>query len=176
MMKHTLAALLLIGAAACSPPAAPPSAENEPDTPPPQELACNTVTPDIARQVSVETPPVAAIASDLRGGEIAPGAYDLVSARRIGGATGWEGTRAVALEVTEDTATGTVTLNWAGTTQSSLVDRWSATLSETPAVRLTYTCGRIGDVEASFAAAPRQLELRIADGADGELQLAFAQR
>jgi len=173
MLKRTFAALLLISAAACTPPQAPTTTETE--TPPPQELACNAVTPDVARQVSVEAP-VAAIAADLRGGEIAPGVYDLTSARRIGEATGWQGTRAVALEVTEDAATGAVTLNWAGTTTSSLVDRWSATLTQAPATRLTYTCGRVGDVEASFAAAPRQLELRIADGADGELQLAFAQR
>ncbi len=176
MLNRTFAALLLMSAAACSPPA-PQSTQTETDAPPPQELACNTVTPDATRQVSVETPPVAAIASDLRGGEIAPGTYDLTSARRIGAATGWDGTRAVAVEVTEDTATGTVTLNWAGTaSSSSIVDRWSATLTEAPSARLTYTCGRIGEVDASFAAAPRQLELRIADGANGELQLAFAQR
>lgn len=174
MLKRTFAALLLASAAACTPPA--PTQSTETETPPPQELACNTLTPDLARQVSVETPPVAAIASDLRGGELTPGLYDLTSARRVGAATGWNGTRAVALEVSEDTTTGVVTLNWAGTTPTSVVDRWSATLTEAPQARLTYTCGRVGDVDASFAAASRALELRIADGADGELHLAFAQR
>lgn len=175
MMKRTLAALLLASAAACTPPAQ--QSENQTPAPtPPQEIACNAVAPDVTRQVAVEAPQVAVAGADLRGGELTPGTYDLTSARKLGSATGWAGTRAVALEVSEDAATGVVTLNWAGTTATSTVDRWSATLTQTPQARLTYTCGRVGDVEASFAAAPRALELQIADGANGELQLAFAQR
>lgn len=175
MLRRTFAAALLVATAACSPPQ-----QNKAEAPPapaPQEIACNAVTPDVAKQIGVTDAPAAAAAADLRGGSISPGLYDLASAQRIGAATGWDGTRAVALEITEDTATGAVTLNWAGTTATSAVDRWTATLSEAPQqARLNYTCGRVGEVDADFVAAERALELRIADGANGSLQLAFLRR
>ncbi|MBC7767432.1 MAG: hypothetical protein H7124_01455 [Phycisphaerales bacterium] len=178
MLNRTFTAALLAAAAVgCSPPAQQ-DAQRPPQPPAPQEIACNMVTPDAARQVSIVDAPLAAAAADLRGGRIAPGVYDLASAQRIGAATGWQGARAIALEVTEDAATGAVTLNWAGTTANSLTDRWTATLSEAPQnrSRIAYTCGRIGEVDASFTASARALELRLADGASGELQLSFLPR
>ncbi|MGQ0532934.1 MAG: hypothetical protein ACT4OF_09645, partial [Caulobacteraceae bacterium] len=101
----TIAVVALL--AACSPPA---SQQERPETPPgPAVVACNDVAPDMARQVSVEDAIAAAVtAPDLRGGSITPGTYDLVRATRIGAATGWSGTRAVARAVTEDPA-GAVT-------------------------------------------------------------------
>lgn len=175
MLKRTFAAALLIAVAACSPPQ-----QNKTETPPapePQEIACNAVTPDVAKQVAITEAPAAAAASDLRGGRITPGIYDLSVAQRIGQATGWNGARAVALEVTEDSATGTVTLNWAGTTSTSVTDRWTATLTEAqPQASLTYSCGRVGEVSADFVAADRALDLRVADGANGALQLSFMRR
>src|SRR5687767_12174252 len=95
---------------ACSPPAQRPEAPPEQ----PAVAACNSVAPDAARQVRVEEAAAGVeAAADLRGGAIAPGTYDLISARRVGAATGWDGTRAVALEVSESAA-GAVTFNWAG--------------------------------------------------------------
>ena len=173
MLKRSFIAALLL-TAACSP--APQDARETPQPDPPQEIACNTLTPDVSKQVGVADAPVTAAGADLRGGRIAPGVYDLSGAQRVGAATGWQGTRAVVLEVSEDAQTGAVTLNWAGTTPTSLIDRWTATLTETPASRLTYSCGRIGQVEADFSAADRALELRLADGANGALRLDFVQR
>ncbi len=66
--------------------------------------------------------------------EIAPGTYDLVSATRIGGATGWNGTRAVSLAVSEDQSGG-VTFNWAGAEAGGETDRWTATFTEAPQPR-----------------------------------------
>ena len=92
LITTAFAALL----AACTPPAQ--QSTERPDTPPgPTTIACNDVTPNAARQVSVtEEVVTAAAASDLRGGSIAPGTYDLVSAMRVGGATGWNGARALS--------------------------------------------------------------------------------
>lgn len=174
MLKRTLLAAAVIAAAACSPPAQRETTE-APQAPP-QELMCNAVMPDLAKQVSVVDALVTVAGAELRGGRIAPGMYDLANAQRIAGATGWQGTRAIALEVTEDLQTGVVTLNWAGTTPTNVLDRWTATLAETPAGRLSYSCGRIGDVDASYAASESTLELRLADGANGALQLTFERR
>jgi hypothetical protein len=157
---------------ACSPPA------QRPDAPPeqPTVAACNSVTPDIARQVRVEEAAAAAeAAADLRGGAIAPGTYDLVSARRIGAATGWDGTRAVALQVSENAAGG-VTFNWAGAAPDGSVDSWTAAFTDTPQPRLTYSCGRVGEVPAEFAAQADALSLRLQDGAGGQLALEFRRR
>lgn len=174
MLKRTFAAALVF-AAACSP--APQQSETKaPERPEPQEIACNTLAPDVGKQVAITEAPAAAASLDLRGGRIAPGVYDLSSAQRIGAATGWEGTRAVVIDVTEDAATGAVSLNWAGTTPTSLIDRWTATLSEAPQARLTYTCGRLGEVDAAFTAGERALQLRVDDGANGALQLSFLRR
>ncbi|HYD71590.1 MAG TPA: hypothetical protein VEF55_00520 [Candidatus Binatia bacterium] len=166
-----LAALLV----ACSPPA---QLEAEaPSAPPPQVPACNDVAPDLARMVSIASEEaVAEAASDLRGGAIAPGVYDLTRAVRVGQATGWQGARAVALEVSED-AGGAVTFNWAGAAAGGEVDRWTATFNDSgehPII--TYTCGRMGDVAAESTAAQNALTLRVPDGANGSLHLEFARR
>jgi hypothetical protein len=94
---------------------------------------------------------------------------------RVGGATGWSGTRAVALQVTEDEA-GVVTFNWAGATTDAVNDRWTATFTEAPQPRMTYTCGRAGEVPAEFAAQGDALQLRLQDGASGQLALDFRRR
>jgi hypothetical protein len=142
----------------------------------PETVACNTVTPDPMRQVGIDdAAAVAASASDLRGGAIAPGVYDLVSAVRIGAAAGWTGTRTVALEVLE-TETGAVTFNWAGFEPGGEIDRWTAAFTETPAPRLAYSCGRIGEVAAAFAADAHSLQLQLQDGAGGHLALSFELR
>jgi hypothetical protein len=128
-------------------------------------VACNDVTPDAGRQVGIgEEVVTAAAASDLRGGSITPGTYDLVSATRVGAATGWSGTRAVALNVSE-AQTGGVTFNWAGADPGGQADRWTATFTETPQPRIAYTCGRVGEVAADFAAQNNRLQLRLQDGA-----------
>lgn len=167
----TAAAALL---AACTPPA---PQQERPETPPgPTVVACNDVAPDMARQISVEEAvAAAAAAADLRGGSIAPGTYDLVRASRIGAATGWSGTLAVALAVTEDPA-GAVTFNWAGAAPAGETDRWTASFTDTPQPRITYTCGRSGEVAADFAAQANALQLRLPDGANGQLSMEFQRR
>lgn len=160
--------------AACTPPA---PQQERPDTPPgPQVQACNDVTPNASRQIGVEEA-VAAAASEpeLRGGEITPGTYDLVRATRIGSATGWSGTRAVALAVSED-ADGAVTFNWAGAAPEGAVDTWTATFTEAPQPRIAYTCGRSGEVAAEFATRDTALQLRLPDGANGQLAMDFERR
>ncbi|MEZ6024165.1 MAG: hypothetical protein R3C16_12300 [Hyphomonadaceae bacterium] len=72
------------------------------------------MTPSITMPVQVrDETAVASTVSDLRGGRITLGTYDLASARRIGDATGWQGgRRAIALDVRESAENGTV-FNWA---------------------------------------------------------------
>lgn len=173
MRKLLLGVALAAFVTACQPPAQRPEAPAET---PPTVAACNAATPDATRQVTIEDElAVAAAAPDLRGGRIAPGVYDLTRAVRIGGATGWSGTRAVALDVTEN-PTGGVTFNWAGRGADGAVDTWTASFAEAPSPRLSYTCGRIGDIDAEFMAANNMLQLRLPDGADGRLQLDFQRR
>ncbi|MBK8543380.1 MAG: hypothetical protein IPL62_07280 [Caulobacteraceae bacterium] len=128
--------------AACSPPA---QQSDRPSTPPgPTTVACNDVTPDAAHQVAVgEEVITAAAAADLRGGTIAPGTYDLFTASRVGAATGWNGTRAVALDVSE-TQNGGVTFNWAGADPGGQTDRWTATFTGAAATAFVHvrTCWR----------------------------------
>lgn len=159
---------------ACSPPA---QQSDRPSTPPgPTTVACNDVTPDAARQVAVgEEVVTAAAAADLRGGTIAPGTYDLITASRVGAATGWSDTRAVALSVSES-QNGGVTFNWAGADPAGQTDRWTATFTEAPQPRLAYTCGRVGEIGADFAAQTNALQLRLQDGAGGQLALQFQRR
>ena len=161
-------------AAACSPPAQREPAE---PAPPPAVESCNTVAPDAARQIGVEDETAtAAAAADLRGGRIAPGVYDLVRAMRIGQATGWQGERAVALEVTESAEGGTV-FDWAGAAPGGDVDRWTASFSDAGEHPImSYTCGRIGDVALEFTAQSNALTLRVPDGANGTLHLEFQRR
>lgn len=170
-LSAAFAALLI----ACSPPA---QREAEaPSEPAAQVQACNEVAPDLSRMVGIASEEsVAEAASDLRGGAIAPGVYDLTRAVRVGRATGWQGARAVALEVSED-AGGAVTFNWAGAAPSGDVDRWTASFNDSgehPII--TYTCGRMGDVAAEFTAQPNALTLRVPDGANGSLNLDFQRR
>lgn len=172
-----LLAPLIVGAAlvACSPPSADaPKAPERPETP--QIAACNEVQPDATKLVSVQEEIVTAAAAlaDLSGGRIAPGLYDLTSAQRIGGATGWSGQRAVSLDVTE--ANGGVVFNWAGAAPGGERDTWTANFTDTPAVQLTYSCGRVGTVGGDFTAEGDALTLRLTDGANGALLLAFQKR
>jgi len=173
LLSAAFAALLL----ACSPPAEREAqTQQTPQTP--QVQACNNVAPNMGRLVRIEEQmAVAAAASDLRGGAIAPGVYDLTRAVRIGEATGWRGERAVALEVTEGVDGGT-TFDWASTPSGSgETDRWTATFNDSGAhPTISYTCGRMGDVAAEFTAQRDALTLRIPDGANGSLQLEFARR
>jgi len=169
-----LGALVLATAlVACSPPAV--QTQERPPATPPAGAACNALAPDPTRLVEVRDGEAAATAAaELRGGAIAPGTYDLIGAVRIGAATGWREPRAVALQVAESDEG--VVLNWAGSAPGGPIDTWTATLRETPSVRLSYSCGRIGDVEAAFSAQADRLELRIQDGASGALSLSFARR
>jgi hypothetical protein len=164
---------LLIG---CSPPAQHQTDEPSSDTAP-QVQACNDVSPDLSHMVQIESAPaIATAAGDLRGGAVAPGLYDLTRAVRMGQATGWQGERAVALDVSE-AESGAVTFNWAGAPAQGEVDRWTATCNtsgEHPI--LSYTCGRIGDVAAEFTAQQSALTLRLPDGANGSLELDFQRR
>jgi hypothetical protein len=174
MRTFLIATTALALLAACTPPA---SQQERPDAPPaPDVIACNDVAPDASRQIGVEDAAAAATAvSDLRGGAITPGVYDLVRATRLGSATGWRGTRAVALAVSED-ETGAVSFNWAGAAPGGEVDRWTATFTDTPQPRMTYTCGRAGEVPAEFAATATSLQLRLPDGANGRLAMDFERR
>jgi hypothetical protein len=171
-MRRVLASAAIVALlTACSPPAERPDKAPAPPT----VAACNSVAPDAARQVRVEdAPAAAAAASDLRGGAITPGVYDLVSAQRIGAATGWSGARAVALEVSESEAG--VTFNWSSRAPDGAADSWTAGFVEAPRPRLTYTCGRIGDVDAEFQAQGDTLTLRLPDGAGGQLAMTFQRR
>lgn len=175
MRAFLLTTVFVAALVACSPPSQQQA--DRPDTPPgPTTIACNDVAPNAARQVTVSDEVVtAAAASDLRGGSITPGTYDLVSAMRVGGATGWNGARAVALSVSEDQS-GAVTFNWAGAEAGGETDRWTATFTETPQPRMSYTCGRVGEVAAEFAAQSNTLHLRLQDGASGQLALEFQRR
>jgi hypothetical protein len=173
MRKLFLSAAVAALLAACAPPASQDTNER-PDAPPTVE-ACNSVTPDVTRQVVIgEEVVTAAAAADLRGGAITPGVYDLASASRIGSPTGWSGTRAVALQVSEDA--GGVMFNWAGASPQGQTDAWTAAFIEAPTPTITFTCGRMGTVDVDFAAEDNTLQLRIADGANGALQLNFVRR
>jgi hypothetical protein len=167
-------AAAVLALAACSPPAERP-APAPTDELPPGVVACNDVAPNMARLVSVQDAVAAAAEAGLRGGPIAPGAYDLASATRIGEATGWADPRAAALVVTE-AADGAVTFNWASAPAGGTADRWTASFTDTPAPRLTYTCGRVGAVDAEFAVEAGQLRLRLPDGGAGSLDLVLQRR
>lgn len=170
---RSLPLFALVALVACTPPA--PEQPETPASTPPAVAACNAVAPDLSRLVSVtDGEPASTPAAELRGGRIAPGTYDLVSAARISGATGWSGARAVALEIAEGDAG--VVINWAGAEPGGRIDTWTASLTEAPRARLAFTCGRIGEVDASFSAQADTLELRIQDGASGALHMSFTRR
>jgi hypothetical protein len=173
MRKVLVSAAIAALVVACSPPAQ----QQQTETPtPPTVVACNTVAPNASRQVAVGEEVVATVAAaDLRGGSIAPGTYDLASASRVGSPTGWTGTRAVALDVSE-ASSGAVTFNWAGAAPSGEVDTWTATFTETASPRIAFSCGRMGEVDADFATTGNNLQLRLPDGANGSLLLNFERR
>jgi hypothetical protein len=173
MRRVLLSAALAAFVLACSPPA--PQQESEAPGPVPEVVACNTIAPDHTRQVAVsDGEAVASAAADLRGGALTPGVYDLIRATRIGSPTGWQNTRAVALEISENSE-GVVTLNWAGAPLQGQVDRWTAEFREQPR-RIAFTCGRIGEVAADFQSSGNALELRLPDGANGALLMNFERR
>jgi hypothetical protein len=174
MRKLLISVAIVTTLGACSPPAQQTTSE-APSSPAPTIAACNDVHPDASKQVAIEdAQAVAAAAVDLRGGRITPRTYDLTRALRLGQATGWTGTRAVALAVAE-TADGT-TFNWAGAAPNGAVDTWTASFTDTPRAQITFTCGRTGTVEANFNASANALDLRLPDGANGQLHLSFARR
>ena len=164
-------AALLVG---CSPPA---QREAEAPESAPQVQACNELAPSLSHLVRIEDElAVASAASDLRGGILSPGTYDLTRAVRIGQATGWQGERAVTLEVSEG-ASGVVTFNWAGAAPGGEVDTWTAEFTDVAQQgQLTYTCGRLGQVLAGFATSANTLQLRLPDGANGSVQVDFTRR
>lgn len=176
MRTRLLLAAAALALAACNPPAQQAQAPSPPaDQLPPGVEACNDVAPNMSRLVSVGEPMAAAAAASLRGGPIAPGLYDLTAAIRIGQATGWADPRAAALEVSES-ADGVVTFNWASAPAGGVADRWTATFTDTPEPRLTYTCGRIGEVDAAFSVEANRLQLRLPDGGAGSLDLVLERR
>jgi hypothetical protein len=154
--------------AACSPPAnRPPEA--------PMVVVCNDVTPNPAQAVTLgDEVAVAAAIADLRGGRVAPGTYDLVSGARSGPAAGWQGARAVALDVREAEA-GTI-FNWASSPPGGETERWSAGFIDAPAGHLTFTCGRSGGADVGFSAEADALRLNISEAGGGALYLVFARR
>lgn len=177
MGKLRLMTALSFALAACTPAATPPAPRDDNGTQSTAPvIACNALRPNTQRLIFVQAPPtLAESAADLRGGPIAPGVYDLVSATRIGAATGWSGARAVALEVSES-EDGAVVLNWAGVSPGAATDTWTAALTQSVEPRLRFTCGRIGDVPAAFAASSGALDLELQDGATGRLAMHFEVR
>lgn len=160
---------------ACSQPSSTPQSPRPEG--PIAATACNDVTPDFAQTVTLgDDVAIAAAVSDLRGGRVAPGVYDLVSGGRLGGATGWQGGRAVALDVSE-TEAGTI-FNWASAPfDGAAAERWTAGFIDAPQGHLTFTCGRSGgaDVDYTAEAGGMRLQLPEASGA-GSLYLVFSRR
>jgi hypothetical protein len=173
--------LMLLAATTAMIACSPPQQRTEPAPPPPAQTpveaaACNTVTPDPARAVTLsdEAVAVASLPPELPGGPIAPGVYDLTSGNRIGGAAGWQGARPTALEVTEGDAG--VALNWAQSNGAE-TERWTATFHQGPPAQLAFLCGRSGQGEIAFQASASELRLRMPDASGtGQLFLVFAKR
>lgn len=162
--------------AACSPPSNTKQGEAPtPDTP--IVAACNQVVPDLTQVVTLgDDVAVASSVADLRGGRVAPGTYDLISGGRLGGAAGWQGGRAVALEVSESEA-GTM-FNWASAPSGGGdAERWTAGFIDAPQGHLTFTCGRSGGADVDFTAEANGLRLQVPeDGGTGSLYLVFSRR
>lgn len=148
---------------ACSPPSAPKADAPPAPTPAPAQTACNTVTPDITKAVSLRTEAVAAasLPPELLGGPVQPGTYDAISGVLSGGATEPDGALVAALQVAE-TENG-VTFNWAQSVSGNQ-SRWTATFVEGPPARLAFTCGREGETNTSYGVENNQLQLRIPEG------------
>lgn len=175
MRPSLLLAAAALALAACQPPAERQTPTAPTGDEPPGVVACNDVAPNMTRLVSVQDPVAAAAEAGLRGGPIQAGTYDLASATRIGEATGWADPRAASLVVSES-AEGAVTFNWASAPAGGTADRWTASFTDTPAARLTYTCGRVGAVDAAFEVEANQLRLRLPDGGAGSLDLVLERR
>lgn len=175
MRTLLLSAVAALALAACSPPAGKGPAAPGPGEGP-ASVACNELTPDTAHPVALEGEvAVAAAVTDLRGGRITPGTYDLASGNRIGGPVGWTGVRAIALDVREGEA-GTI-FHWAAAIPGGETERWTAGFIDTPGPHLTYTCGRTGGVDLAFTAEPNGLRLRIPEESGaGSLYLVFVRR
>lgn len=175
MRRLLLAAACIATLASCSPPAQETSQAPAAEVPP-VTAACNALEPDLANAVTLEGEvAVAAAVADLRGGRITPGTYDLASGNRIGGAAGWQGARAMTLDVNESDA-GAM-FDWASAAPGGEVERWTAGFTEAPSPRLTYTCGRSGGADVAFTAEPNGLRLRVTeDGETGSLYLVFVRR
>lgn len=173
--------LLLAAAAtlvACSPPSSTDAPTSEaPSTETPAPLACNDVAPNTAQAVTLQGDvAVAAAVADLRGGRVTPGLYDLASGNRIGAATGWQGARAVSLQVIEE-ETGTI-FNYASAAPSGAeTERWTAGFIDSPTPHLTYTCGKSGGADVAFTAEANGLQIRIPEESGaGSLYLVFVRR
>jgi hypothetical protein len=176
-MRRTILMAAAALLAACSQPSNTAQTEPPPETPP-VVTACNTVTPDLSKQVQLQTEPVAAasLPPDLPGGPITPGIYDLQSGFVAGGAPAWTEARAVALEVTES-ATAGVVFNWAAAPDRSDSAHWTAAFHEGPPAQLAFTCGRTGGSEIAFSVQQDQLRLRIPDpSGTGTQALLFVRR
>lgn len=173
MRRFALAASAVL-LAACTPPA-PTSTQTTAPTQA-QQMACNDVTPDAAKLVQLQEAPrtAAALNSDLAGGRIAPGLYDLSGGYVSGGAPAWTATRAAALQVSE--ADAGVTFNYAEIGGND-AHRWTGAFHEGPPAGLDYTCGLSGHVDIRFAAQPTQLQIRVPDaGGAGFQTLIFTRR
>lgn len=146
---------------ACSPPSAPKG--EAPPAPAPEISACNSVTPDISKPVSLRTEAVAAAAlpPELLGGPVQPGTYDVISGVLSGGAPEPTGAMFAALEVAE-TENG-VTFNWSQSVAGEDA-RWTASFIEGPPARLVFSCGREGDANTAYGVENNQLQLRIPEG------------
>ncbi len=167
MRVLVLAAALALGA--CSPPTSrPPEA--------PMVTVCNDVTPNPAQAITLgDEVAVDAAVADLRGGRVAPGTYDLVSGNRIGAAAGWQGARAVVLDVREAEA-GTI-FNWASIAPGGETERWTAGFIDAPSGHLTFTCGRGGGADVGFSVEAEALRLQVPEQSGaGSLYLVFARR
>lgn len=137
-------------------------------------ISCNDVAPDAAQAVTLgDEVAVAAVVADLRGGRVTPGTYDLVRGARLGPA-GWQGARAVALDVREAEA-GTI-FNWASIAPGGETERWTAGFIDAPSGHLTFTCGRSGGADIGFSAEASGLRLHISEAGGGALYLVFARR
>jgi len=172
---------MLLAATAALVACTPPQQRNEPapaplPEPPPAATACNAIAPNPAQAVTLsdEAVAVASLPPELPGGPISPGVYDLTSGNRIGGAAGWQGARATALEVTEGGAG--VALNWAQVAGAE-TERWTASFHQGPPAQLAFLCGRTGQSEITFQASANELRLRMPDASGvGQLFLVFRKR
>lgn len=168
-----VAALLV----ACSPPSSNKQSEAPQAPDAPIVAACNNVTPDLTQAVTLgDDVAVASAVADLRGGRVAPGTYDLISGGRVGGAAGWQGARAAALEVSESEA-GTV-FNWASAPSGGGdAERWTAGFLDAPQGHLTFLCGREGGADVDFTAEANGLRLQLPEASGtGSLYLVFSRR